>query len=181
MLAWFANKPFKFALDFRIKVSDLSRASNQRRLEGTGDTNQTALLLEELYSTHEYGDIVSFPLETSKPHGSDKSVGDTEVYVWIDRYSYSNAVSVAAIAQDYDFATVIGEKTGDFATTYAAMETFTLDNTGIEVGYPKAHIIRPNGDLQADGVTPDVTFDFMADNVSASEELHRTIEWLKEQ
>lgn len=181
MLAWFAEKPFKFAFDFRIKVSDLSRASNQRRLEGTEETNQTALLLEELYSTHEYGDIVSFPLETSKPHGNEKSVGDIEVYVLIDRYSYSNAVSVAAIAQDYDFATVIGEKTGDLATTYAAMETFTLDHTGIEVGYPKAHIIRPNGDLEADGVTPDVSFDFMADNLSASEELDRVIQWLKRQ
>lgn len=179
MLAWFADKPFKFASDFRIKVSDLSRASNARRLEGEGVSNATSVLLEELYAKHELGDIVSFPLETAKPHGGDRSLGDAKIYVLIDRYSYSNAVSVAAIAQDYDFATVIGEKTGDLATTYAAMETFKLDQTGIEVGYPKAHIIRPNGDLKADGVTPDSVLPFLADASSTEESLQRIVEWVK--
>lgn len=179
MLAWFADKPFKFASDFRIKVSELSRASNQRRLEGSGDSNATSQQLAKLYANHQPGDVVSFPLDEARPHGSAKSVGDIQAYVLIDRYSYSNAVSVASIAQDYGFATVIGEKTGDLATTYAAMESFKLKHTGIEVGYPKAHIIRPNGDLKADGVTPDITFDFMALNLSADAELQRVIAEIK--
>jgi C-terminal processing protease CtpA/Prc len=42
------------------------------------------------------------------------------------------------------------------ATTYGAMETFALPRTGIVVGFPKAHIVRPSGDPVPDGVTPDV-------------------------
>lgn len=39
------------------------------------------------------------------------------------------------------------------------MEHFTLDNTGIRVGYPKALTIRLNGDDRADGVSPGVRVD----------------------
>lgn len=181
MLAWFADRPFKFAADFRIKVSELSRASNERRLTDADTKNESSQQLAELYAAHEQGDIVSFPLTESVPHGPEKSVGDTPVYVLIDRYSFSNAVSVAAIAQDYDFATVIGEKTADLATTYAAMESFTLDHTGIEVGYPKAHIIRPNGDLKADGVTPDVSLAIMtATELSSQAKLERVLDYLQQ-
>jgi C-terminal processing protease CtpA/Prc len=42
------------------------------------------------------------------------------------------------------------------ATTYGAMEQFTLKNTKLLVGYPKARIVRPNGDLRARGVAPDI-------------------------
>jgi hypothetical protein len=42
------------------------------------------------------------------------------------------------------------------ATTYGAMEQFPLDHTGLKVGYPKARIVRPNGDLRSRGVTPDI-------------------------
>ena len=58
--------------------------------------------------------------------------------------------------QDYGFGTIIGEKTSDMATTYGAMETFRLPNTGIVVGFPKAHIVRPSGERRSDGVTPDI-------------------------
>jgi C-terminal processing protease CtpA/Prc len=42
------------------------------------------------------------------------------------------------------------------ATTYGAMETFKLPVSGISVGFPKARIVRPNGDLRSRGVTPDI-------------------------
>ena len=73
----------------------------------------------------------------------------------IDRSSYSNAVSLAAIVKDYGFGSIIGEASVDFATTYASMETFSLTNSNIEVGFPKAHIIRPSGDNKAGPVFPD--------------------------
>jgi hypothetical protein len=60
------------------------------------------------------------------------------VCLLINRQSYSNAVLVAAIAQDYGFATVIGEETADLASTFGAAEKFTLPGTGIEVSFPKA-------------------------------------------
>ena len=39
------------------------------------------------------------------------------------------------------------------------METFTLPLTGLRVGYPKAHIVRPSGSLKARGVVPDVAIE----------------------
>jgi len=63
---------------------------------------------------------------------------------------------VAALVQDYKFGTILGEETSDMATTHGAMEQFKLPKTGIAVGYPKARIVRPNGDLRARGVTPDI-------------------------
>ncbi len=82
-----------------------------------------------------------------------------KVYVLINRHSYSNAVQVAAMSQDYGFAMIVGEETSDLATTIGAMEQFTLSRTGITVGFPKAEIIRVNGDTSARGVVPDIVID----------------------
>ena len=93
------------------------------------------------------------------------------MFVLTGPHSYSNAVSVAAIAQDYNFATVIGEPTADLATTYGAMETFSLNHTGIVVGYPKALIIRPNGDTRPAGVIPDVQLPLAANDEVALQQI----------
>lgn len=60
----------------------------------------------------------------------------------------------------------MGEKTSDMATTYSSGETFRLSRTppfqdrlsrtGINVTFPKSHIIRPSGVTQSDGVSPDI-------------------------
>lgn len=42
------------------------------------------------------------------------------------------------------------------ATAHGAMETFTLDHSRLIVGFPKALIVRPSGDLTPRGVHPDV-------------------------
>ena len=39
------------------------------------------------------------------------------------------------------------------------MEQFTLTRTGIEVGFPKAHIIRVHGDMHPRGVVPDIVIE----------------------
>ena len=77
----------------------------------------------------------------------------------VNRHAYSNAVSVAAIGQDYGFATILGEATADLANTYGAMEHFTLPATGIRVGFPKARILRPSRDIDADTVVPDIAIE----------------------
>lgn len=41
------------------------------------------------------------------------------------------------------------------ATAFGAMEHFSLPAAGIVVGFPKAQIMRPNGDACPKGVTPD--------------------------
>ncbi len=42
---------------------------------------------------------------------------------------------------------IVGEETSDLATTYGAMESFTLPRTGLKVGFPQARIIQPSGDI----------------------------------
>ena len=158
MLAWFANRPFKFAADFRVKVSQAAIDSNQARLDVSTDQGDLSYQLASFYQRHPLGETFSFPLPDSQPHAEQHFGG--KIFVLIDRYSYSNAVSVAAIVKDYDFGIVLGEKTADLATTHGAMEHFTLPNTGMTVGFPKALIVRPNGSLEPDGVVPDIPLDF---------------------
>ena len=66
---------------------------------------------------------------------------------------------MAALAQDYGFATILGEETSDLATSYGAMEQFDLSRTGISVGFPKAYLIRPSGSTEARGVRPDIAIE----------------------
>ena len=77
------------------------------------------------------------------------------VWVLINRHSYSNAASVAALVQDYGFGEVIGEETADVASNYASTQHFTLPGTGMIVAYPKSYFLRPNGNGAVAGVVPD--------------------------
>jgi hypothetical protein len=153
MLAWFASKPFRFCSDFRIKVSAAATASNAQRLPQSPPGTMSHLLAAA-YAKHKPGETFSFPLPFTPPRGQGRFGG--KVFMLINRHSYSNTANVAALAQDYGFARILGEETSDLATTYGAMEQFELPRTGISVGFPKAHIIRVSGDRQARGVVPDV-------------------------
>lgn len=155
MIAWFADEPFHFASDLRIKVSPQAVAANAARVEaGAGAGDDTSLRLAAAYAAARPGDVIHYEVPLTHPRPTGRYQG--RVWVLVDRYSFSNAVNVAAIIQDYGFGRVLGEPTADLATTYGAMEHFTLPGTGITVGFPKAHIIRPNGTLEAAGVTPDI-------------------------
>lgn len=154
VIAWFADRPFRFASDFRIRVSAQTTASNQARIDALpAGASETSLQLAALYETAEDGALVSFELPISQPRQGPQFEG--QVYALINRHSYSNAVSAGAIIQDYGFGSVIGEATTDMTTTFGAMEQFTLPHSEIVVGYPKALIIRPNGDEQAAPLYPD--------------------------
>lgn len=158
MVAWFADRPFRFSSSFRIKVSDAAVAANRKRLDAQGgDRDTVSAQLAAAYAGQPPGSIVPYDVPEVSPRPAPRFEG--VVYVLVDRHTYSNAVLVAAIVQDYGFGTVLGEETSDLASTYGAMETFTLPRTGIEVGFPKARILRPSGDPQPRGVVPDVAID----------------------
>lgn len=153
MVAWFADERFRFASHFYVRVSDETTASNARRLTGDDDGSISTRFDREFRQANT-GDVIDFDLGDAAPRKEGTYPGD--VYILIDRHSYSNTVTVAALAQDYGFATILGEETSDLATTYGAMEQFTLSRSGIIVNYPKAHIVRPGGGTEARGVIPDV-------------------------
>ncbi|MFK8014765.1 MAG: S41 family peptidase [Gammaproteobacteria bacterium] len=155
MLAWIASGPFRFCSSFTIRSSDEAAASNQERL----DNNPAAVAgvsgqFAQQYAKVPRGENFEFDIPLVTPREDQRFTGD--VYVLVDRHSYSNSVNVAAIVQDYKLGLIAGEKTADMATTYGAMETFTLAGTGMKVGFPKAHIVRPSGERRSDGVTPDL-------------------------
>ncbi len=154
LLAWFADEPFRFSSKFWIKSSDEAAAANQKRIDSRGGVSEISNLFAEQYAATPRGEVFEFDIPLAYPKAGERFEG--KVYILINRHSYSNAVTVAAMVQDYGFGVIAGEKTSDMATTYGAMETFTLEQTGIVVSFPKAHIIRPSGDTKSDGVTPDI-------------------------
>ena len=155
MISWFATRPFRFASQFKIKVSAESIAANAARMEqDAAAAGPVSRQFADLYARSRIGDVVDFPIAQAVPRTGKRFEG--KVFLLIDRQSYSNTVAVAALVQDYRFGVIVGEATTDMATTYGAMEQFTLDHTRMQVGYPKARIVRPNGDLRARGVTPDI-------------------------
>lgn len=155
MVAWFADRPFRFSSDFRVRVSPQSTAANQARLDASQENpGSMSQLYAKLYASTENGQTVLFPIPEVEPRPAPRFEGD--VYVLVNRYSFSNAVTTAALIQDYGFGVIMGEQTADMATTYGAMERFNLPNTGIVVAYPKALIVRPNGNESAHPVSPDL-------------------------
>jgi len=84
---------------------------------------------------------------------------DGKVWVLIDQPSFSNAAVVAALVQDLGTATLLGEETADLVTTYGAVERFSLPNSGAEIVYPKAYMVRHSGNESVHGVVPDSPFE----------------------
>lgn len=154
MLAWFADRPFRFSPGFDIRVSQAAIDANRERLRVDPAPDSTSARLAAAYAGAPLGSRITFPIAQVAPRAGQRFGGC--VHVLVNRHSYSNAVSVAAIAQDYGFASVLGEETADLASTYGAGETFTLPRTGIPVSFPKARILRPSGDPAPRGVIPDV-------------------------
>lgn len=156
MIAHFATRPFRFASDFRIKVSAAATESNRQRLAlGGDDPASTSARLAAAYAGRQNGEVVHFEIAETAPLPAS-GLFSGKVYLLIDRRSYSNTTNVAALVQDYGFGQVLGEETADLATTYGAMEQFQLTRTGIAVGFPKAFILRPNGNTEPRGVVPDL-------------------------
>jgi hypothetical protein len=158
MISWIADKPFRFASKFLVRSSDEAAASNQARLDASPDAAEgVSGLYAKAFATTPRGQTFEFDIPLAMSRQGARFGG--KVYVLVNRNSYSNAVSAAAIFQDYGWGEIAGELTADFATTYGAMETFTLPNTGFKVGFPKAFIIRPSGDERPGGVQPDIVIE----------------------
>lgn len=155
VLAWFADEPFRFSPAFEIRVSAATVASNQSRLDALPeDAGGASAEMAALFQNQPMGSVVRYEIPLVAPREAPRFGGS--VHVLVNRHSYSNAVSVAAVVQDYGFGRVLGEETADLASTLGAMEHFTLENSGFRVGYPKARILRPSGDATPRGVVPDV-------------------------
>lgn len=152
MVAWFADRPFRFASSFRLKASAQTKAWYAARdAEAMQDETLKALAAAEAAQVNGSRYVYDLPLNAPRPGIRFRG----RVHVLVNRNSFSNAASVAAMIQDYGFGEVLGEETADVPTTYASVISFTLPATGIVVTYPKSRIIRPSGDETLVGVVPD--------------------------
>lgn len=152
MVAYFANKPFWYCSRFSIKTSELTKQFWKDVTDTTLSTIKEAIL------SHKDGEIFDVPLPTYQPR-TDSLPFSGKVYVLINRYSYSNAATTPALIQDYGFGKIVGEATADCPTLYAAIHDFKLSHTQLSVSYPKAFMVRPNGNTGFKGVQPDYKID----------------------
>jgi hypothetical protein len=167
LISWFATKPFRFSSEFRIKASPETLEAYRPKAGANPDEIGAALFAA--VSKHAPGEKFVFDLPYAQPRGGERYRG--RVFVLVNRHSYSNAASMAALIQDYGFGTVIGEETADLPTSLASSEKFTLPRTGIVVTYPKGSFIRPNGDRALRGVVPTFTIESPRPGSSGSDEV----------
>jgi hypothetical protein len=148
LVSYIADKPFRWNSEFTLKTSSILKAHVQKNYDTTNPFWKSVM-------THENGSIYPYDFEAYKPQSIDKRyTGD--VYVLINRQSHSQSAVTAAQIQDYDFATIVGEETGDFPSLLASQFSYTLPNTRIEVKIAKGYIVRVNGSKRAEGVIPDI-------------------------
>ena len=152
MIAWFANRPFRFASRYVLKASPQTRGVLDelaaRYPDGISAQMKTAM------GAHDDGERFEFEIPKVSPRSGERFTG--RVWALINRHSYSNATTVAAIIQDNGFGTLVGEETADLPTSYASSAQFTLPVTGLAVTYPKGYFVRPSGDTALQGVRPDI-------------------------
>jgi len=147
MISYFASKPFCFCSKVKVKPSQTTK-------EFWKDVNIPYLQeMKQGILTHENGVCFDVSLPENQPQ-SDSLRFKGNVYVLINRFSFSNTSSAAAVIQDYRFGILIGEETIE-VTSYGGTHQFILPNTHLPVTYPKLYIIRPSGDISLKGVIPD--------------------------
>ena len=176
LIAWFADERFRFAAQFIVKASPRTRMV----LEGLAEEYPGGISAQMLEAMTQHEDGATFPFAI--PLVAPRDAGFSgRVWVLINRHSYSNATTVAAIIQDYGFGTILGEETADVPTSYASSAQFTLPNTGVAVTYPKAYFIRPNGDERLQGVVPDHPLVFPVVPTAGDDVLRQAVEFIASQ
>jgi len=154
MIAWFADRPFRFAHRFMLKASAATKAHYQK-LRDNGIKEEGVIGdLMRAEAAQANGQRYAFPIAMVEPRPAPRFTG--RVFVLQDRQSYSNAASVSALIQDYKFGTILGEETADLVSTFGSTVPLQLRNSAINVSFPKSRITRLNGDERPRGVLPDI-------------------------
>ncbi len=148
MLSYIADKPFRFSEEYMVRTSQKTKEFWKEINDSTILDLKTDILTKDDGLRFKY----ALPFNQLK---TDSLRFTGKVYVLINRYDLSQAVLTAAMVQDYNFGILVGEETADCSSLFGSSHTFTLPNTKLIVQYPKAFIVRPNGDEKAKGVIPD--------------------------
>ena len=148
LVSYIADRPFKWYGNFTLKTSEFLKEHVRKERDTTNAFWRSAL-------EHENGTIYPYDFDAYTPQPGEKRYRG-KVYVLINRQTHSQSAVAAAQVQDYGFATIVGEETGDYPSLYASIYGYTLPNTGIPVNVSKGRIVRVNGSTAEEGVIPDI-------------------------
>ncbi|MDW3651392.1 MAG: S41 family peptidase [Bacteroidia bacterium] len=171
MLSYFAHEAFWFCSEFHVRTSEITK----KFWEGVEQENLKGMRSQILENKN--GAQFQIPFGTYEPLPVQQRYHG-QVYVLINRYSYSNTVSTAAIIKDYGFGTILGEITADTPTSFGAVHQFPLPHSRINITFPKALIIRPNGSRNLIGVRPDFPIKEVRNN-GVDDVLEGTLEFIR--
>ncbi|MDC8831990.1 S41 family peptidase [Alteromonas gilva] len=157
LVSYIADKPFKWHKEFTLRTSALLKADTHRHRDLSQPYWRSII-------EHEDGERYEFDFKPHAPAPENQRFSG-DVYVLVNRQSHSQASVTAAQIQDYGWATIVGEETGDYPSLYASQFQFTLPHTAIVVKIAKGHIVRVNGSTAEQGVIPDIAIkDYLLDD-----------------
>lgn len=148
LVSYIADQPFLWNSEFTLKTSAILKAHVRENYDITNPYWQSVL-------THDDGSIFPYEFDEYKPQPIENRYSG-KVYALVNRQTHSQSAVAAAQIQDYKFATIVGEETGDFPSLYASQYSFVLPHTGIDVKISKGFIVRVNGSKKGEGVIPDI-------------------------
>lgn len=151
VVSYLIDRSFRWNSSFQLKSSDLLK-SHVRTYSDTTSTYARAILDHNSGQNFEY-DFGDHEAQTE----SKRFKG--EVYVMVNRHSYSQSTVAAAQMQDYGLATIVGEETAEHPNLLASIFTYTLPNTQLQVTVSKGKIYRVSGVDNKKGVVPDLFFE----------------------
>ncbi|MEM9859425.1 MAG: S41 family peptidase [Bacteroidota bacterium] len=148
LVSYIADHPFLWNAEFTLKTSAILK-------EHVKKTYDISKPYWKKVMENKDGSIYPYEFEPYQPQPEEKRFRGN-VYILINRQSHSQSAVTASQIQDYKFATIVGEETGDFPSLYASQYSYNLPNTGVEVKLSKGYIVRVNGSKKAEGVIPDL-------------------------
>ncbi|MBW1296279.1 S41 family peptidase [Aquimarina litoralis] len=148
LVSYIADKPFKWASKFELKSSALLK-ENVRQTKDTTETYWKSTL------AHKNGEIYEYNFDLYKQQPLAKRY-QGNVYVLVNRQSYSQSTVTAAQIQDYGFGQIVGEETAEYPNLLASIFAYNLPKTNIKVDIAKGKIHRVNGIENNKGVIPDI-------------------------
>lgn len=148
LVAYIADQPFYWNSEFSLKTSDILKEHVRKNYDTLNPYWAEVL-------AHKSGSHYFYTYDAYPPQPINKRFTGN-VYVLINRQSHSQSAVTAAQIQDYKWATIIGEETGDFPSLYASQYTYYLPKTNVEVKVSKGYIVRVSGSKKPEGVMPDV-------------------------
>ena len=151
MVAFFASEPFIGGSSLSIRVSEHNKAF----WKDVEITSPIMTAIKEGVLSGDNGSRFDVPLEDFKHQPRDDDLRfDGDVFVLINRFSFSEAIVISAMIQDCGFGTLIGEQTSP--VNFGNARQFKLPATGMTVTFPAAHFVRVNGDASIEGTLPDL-------------------------